>query len=79
MAEMRALAAERGINLRDLMASQMPNKDAQINKGNETNAKEFAKALGEEEGKGSATYRGQQGSRDDERGAAECHDILPHL
>ena len=52
MAEMRALAAERGINLRDLMASQMPNKDAQINKGTETNAKEFAKALGEEEGKG---------------------------
>lgn len=52
MAEMRALAAERGINLRDLAMTQMP-KDTQVNKNNtEANAKEFAKALGEEEGKG---------------------------
>lgn len=51
MAEMRAMAAERNINLRDLTAMQLNNADKSVKAENEVNAKEFAKALGEKEGK----------------------------
>lgn len=54
MAEMRALAAERGINLRDMTAMQMAaNNDKAANAGKtEVNAKEFAKTLANEKGEG---------------------------
>lgn len=58
MAEMRALAVERGLNLRDVMMNQTANANATKeglanNKAaNEANAKEFSKALADEEGKG---------------------------
>lgn len=54
MAELRALAAERGVSLRDMQAAQQANlKQGATGKGvSEANAKEFAKALSDEEGKG---------------------------
>ena len=51
MSEMRAMAAERNINLRDLAMNQMNNADKGIKAETEVNAKEFSKALGEKEGK----------------------------
>lgn len=54
MAELRALAAERGVSMRDMTAAQQANgKQGVAGKGvSEANAKEFAKALSDEEGKG---------------------------